>query len=324
MKALYIIAGGLLCFVAVQSFVIDPSGMDEDNGGMLPKLSDYHIFQGDPSALVPTDAFKPYEPSTTLFSDYAEKQRLIMVPAGSSMKITGNGLPEFPDGAILAKTFYYYNDKRDPSKGRRIIETRILVRTGSTWHAGTYVWNDAQTEALLATKGSKHDVKWLDENGAGRSIDYRVPSNKDCATCHNSNNVLTPIGPTAMNLNIEVTRNNARINQLKYFQSNSLIGAGDLSGVATLPDWQNPSYTLEQRARAYLAVNCAHCHNPNGFCAAANFNAGYETPFASTNISDKKKLIVQYMKQGRMPLLGTTVVHKEGLALVQEYINSLH
>jgi hypothetical protein len=42
-----------------------------------------------------------------------------------------------------------------------------------------------------------------------------------------------------------------------------------------------------------------------------------------TNILSKKKKIVQYMKQGRMPLLGATLVHKEGLALIEAYVNNL-
>src|SRR3546814_16466309 len=32
-----------------------------------------------------------------------------------------------------------------------------------------------------------------------------------------------------------------------------------------MPRWDDPaSGSLEQRARAYLDVNCAHCHNPQG------------------------------------------------------------
>src|SRR3546814_11892162 len=32
-----------------------------------------------------------------------------------------------------------------------------------------------------------------------------------------------------------------------------------------MPRWDDPATgTLEQRARAYLAVNCAPCHNPQG------------------------------------------------------------
>ena len=60
-------------------------------------LFGYNIFKGKASDLIPDRGFMPYELSTTLFSDYAEKQRLIKLPAGSSLKAANNALPEFPE-----------------------------------------------------------------------------------------------------------------------------------------------------------------------------------------------------------------------------------
>lgn len=85
---------------------------------LLPKLSDYHIFEGKASDLIPTQEFKLYELSTQLFTDYAEKQRLIKVPKGSFISALDDGLPNFPDGSILVKTFFYYRDKTHPASGK--------------------------------------------------------------------------------------------------------------------------------------------------------------------------------------------------------------
>lgn len=323
MKWKMIIIACIVLFVVAQSFLINSKSAGENDTLLLPKLSAYNIFKGKASHLIPDRGFMPYELSTTLFSDYAEKQRLIKLPVGCSLKATNNGLPEFPVGIILVKTFFYFNDKRDTAKGKRIMETRILIKTTTGWNAGTYKWNDEQTEADLISSGGKVNVQWIDNNGENKSIKYQISTNKQCGTCHNSNNELTPIGFKIQNLNIDVLRQGAEINQLTYFHNSSIMNAVNPYSFSSLPDWHNTSYTLEQRARAYIEVNCAHCHNDKGDCAKADFRAGYELSFEKTNISNKKDRILNWMKNGTMPRIGTSVIHKEGVALIEEYVKSL-
>lgn len=323
MKWKIIIVACAVLFVAAQSFIVNDKPADKNDTILLPRLSGYNIFKGKASDLIPDQGFMPYELSTTLFSDYAEKQRLIKLPPGSSLKPVNNGLPEFPDGTILAKTFFYFNDKRDTTKGKRVIETRILIKTNNGWNAGTYKWNAEQTEADLISSGGSENVQWIDKNGERKNIKFQIPTSKQCGTCHNSNNELTPIGFKIQNLNIDVLRQGATVNQLTYFHNSSIMEAVNPHSFSSLPDWKNTSYTLEQRARAYLEVNCAHCHNDKGYCAKADFHAGYELSFEETNISKKKGRILNWMKNGTMPLIGTTVVHKEGVALIEEYVKSL-
>ena len=62
---------------------------------------------------------KSFELSTSLFTDYAEKQRLIKLPANTKLIGISDGLPEFPDETVLAKTFYYYVDKSDSTKKKK-------------------------------------------------------------------------------------------------------------------------------------------------------------------------------------------------------------
>jgi uncharacterized repeat protein (TIGR03806 family) len=291
---------------------------------MSSNLSDYGIFQGDPKELVPTVDYHLYELSTELFTDYAEKQRLIKLPAGYSMAALDNGLPDFPDGTILVKTFYYYNDKRDSSKGKKIVETRLEIKAGSKWNVNTYLWNQEQTDALLVTVGLNKTINWIDQYGKGRVIAYHIPSTRECTTCHHSSGVITPIGPKLRNLNIDVVRNGETINQLAHFSTLGLLsGANDPGSIATLPDWTSEAYSLDERARAYLDVNCAHCHNPNGIAAEERLNFNYETNYGDTRISKRKDAIIDNMQRGRMPRIGTSIVHEEGLALIRSYIHSL-
>lgn len=287
---------------------------------LMPRLSDYKIFTGDPAALIPGNGFQLYELATGLFTDYAEKQRLIKLPAGKTMLAVNDGLPQFPDSTILVKTFYYFNDKRNTAKGKRLIETRLLVKNNGQWQAGTYVWNDTQTDAVLVNKGSDVPVSWIDENASRNAISYRIPSSKDCATCHNSNNLLMPVGIKIRNLNREVVRNNASVNQLQYLQNEGVMTAVDGRRFSQLPDWQNEKYNITERVRAYLDVNCAHCHSDKGSCASSSLRFGGEIPLADTRINNKKDRIIKMMEKGRMPRIGTTIIDKEALALITKYL----
>jgi uncharacterized repeat protein (TIGR03806 family) len=291
-------------------------------GILLPVISDYNIFTGDPAALTPGNGFQGYELATGLFTDYAEKQRLIKMPAGTKITAMHDGLPQFPDGTMLVKTFYYFNDKRDPSAGKRLIETRLLIKNNSQWMAGTYVWNKEQTDAVLTTGGAKTAVNWIDEQGNSKSISYRVPATKDCASCHNANNTLMPVGIKVRNLNRDVVRNNDTINQLQYLQNAGIMNAVDAKRFSRLPNWQNENTSIKERVRAYLDVNCAHCHSDAGSCARSTLRFAWEEPLTDTRIMDRKSRIVTMMEKGRMPQTGTTIVDEEALALMKKYLQS--
>ncbi len=287
---------------------------------LLPKLSDYNIFTGDPAALTPGNGFHLYELATGLFTDYAEKQRLIKVPASQKINAVNDGLPQFPEGTILAKTFYYFNDKRDVSKGKRIIETRVLIKNNGQWMAGTYVWNKEQSDAVLVTGGQKTAVNWIDESSNNKTISYQIPSAKDCSACHSNNNIIMPIGLKVRNLNRDVVRNNTSVNQLQYLQDAGIMNAVSPDRFSKLPAWQNDAYSISDRVRAYLDVNCAHCHSATGSCARADVRFAWEIPMEDTRITAKKDRIVSLMEKGSMPRTGTTVVDEKALALIKKYL----
>jgi uncharacterized repeat protein (TIGR03806 family) len=289
-------------------------------GTLLPNISDYNIFTGEPVTLTPHNGFQLYELATGLFTDYAEKQRLIKVPQGTTITAMHDGLPQFPDGTILVKTFYYCNDKRNASAGKRLIETRLLIKNNGQWMAGTYVWNKEQTDAVLTTGGVKTSVSWTDEKANSRTISYRIPATKDCASCHHANNALMPVGIKVRNLNREVVRNNISINQLQYLQSAGILHVVDANRFSQLPDWQNENNAISERVRAYLDVNCAHCHSDLGSCARSALRFAWEIPLADSRIEARKKQIVNMMEKGRMPRTGTTIVDEEALALIKKFL----
>jgi uncharacterized repeat protein (TIGR03806 family) len=286
---------------------------------LFPRLSDYNIFAGNPSALSPANGFHLYEPATGLFTDYAEKQRLIKVPPGKTITAVNDGLPRFPDGTMLVKTFYYFIDKRDTAKGKRLIETRLLIKNNNQWMAGTYVWNKEQTNAILVITASNTPVSWIDEKATARNVSYHIPGPGDCASCHNANNALMPVGIKVRNLNVTVVRNNNSINQLQYLQYAGIMSPVDPQQFSTLPAWQNEKHTIEERVRAYLDVNCAHCHSDQGSCARSAVRFAWDVPLANTRITAKSKRMVSLLEKGRMPRIGTTVVDSPALALIKKY-----
>ena len=288
-------------------------------------LSELNLYKGNLSALNITSRAFEYEINTPLFSDYSHKQRFIALPEGKSLEYDGNGLPIFPENTVIAKTFFYNIDERDESIGKTIIETRILIKINGLWESGDYKWNSDQSDAILDLNGSTVPITWINANGQSKSIDYEIPSNTDCFTCHQTFDNLTPIGPKLRNLNFTIDGTN----QLDQF-----INAGYLTGItnsteaSNVVNWLDSSASLENRARAYFDVNCAHCHVPGGHCAdQSSLNLDYETLFTDSQIFERRFSISirisDHVEGFSMPFIGTTMTHIEGVDLLQEFLDTL-
>ncbi|HET6769565.1 MAG TPA: hypothetical protein VFH08_19295, partial [Chitinophagaceae bacterium] len=234
-----------------------------------------------------------------------------------------DGLPVIPDSTIIVKTFYYYADKRDTSLGKKIIETRLLIKNNGKWNAASYIWNSGQTDATFISAGADVPINWIDESGSPMVIAYHLPSKAECGMCHQSDKNITPIGIKIRNLNFDVVHNNSTINQLHYLQNKGVMATMSPAAFTELPDWKNTSYSIEQRARAYLDVNCGHCHNNSGLASHLSLELTYQTSFSDSRIGDKKQAINILMSKGLMPLIGTTLVDKDGLTLIQNYLQTI-
>lgn len=291
----------------------------------LPQLSELNLFAGNISELQPSIYTFQYNLTTPLFTDYAHKQRIISIPNGESMTYNGDGFPEFPNNTVIAKTFYYFINDNDESLGKNKIETRVLIKQNGSWVLGNYKWNNAQTNATLDTEGATVPITWIDTEGNSNNVSYQIPSSTDCFTCHNNANTVTPIGPKLRTLNLTING----INQLQALKDLQLLsGLTSPSDVSVLPNWNDTSQPLEQRARAYFDINCAHCHAPGGYCdEESDLDLRFETDYADTNIFERRYLITArtnyYIPAFSMPYIGTTMIHNEGYNLIQSYLDSL-
>lgn len=316
------------------------------------KLSDYHFFDGELKNLEPNATLLPYDLTTGLFSNYAEKQRFIYFPVGGQAAYINNEQEtiDFPDGTIIIKTFFYYNDLRDESKGKRILETRLLIRKAGIWEAADYIWNDEQTEAEHKIAGKQIPVEWTHFDGSKRSTLYAIPNDNECKGCHELGDEMVLIGPKARLLNKDFVYKKKPENQLQKWEELGLLS--NLPPINEVPKtalFDDKNASLELKARTYLDINCAHCHNESG---PAN-NTGMFLNFEQTDSlalgtckppvaagggtgglsyalvpGDAESSIMVHRLNSleldvSMPELGRSVIHEEGLQLLTDWINGL-
>jgi uncharacterized repeat protein (TIGR03806 family) len=296
-------------------------------------LSAWHLFEGGGASQKPAPGVVPYDVNVPLFSDGAAKHRFLRLPPGSRASYAAEGPFALPVGSVLVKTFAYPRDRKDPSKGERLVETRLLVRRASGWVGYPYMWNDAQDEATLKLAGGSVDV--------GTHL-HLVPNANQCKGCHemSGRGTMQPLGVIARNLNGR--------GQLERWKASGLL-AGLPAHAPSYPLWSDPKAPAALKARAYLAVNCAHCHNPKGPADTAGLDLRFtqsdpvrlgigKTPVAAGIGSGGRKLdvvpgkpeesILLYRMESTvtgvmMPELGRRLTDAEGVAVVREWIASL-
>lgn len=377
-------ARGLAVLLAVLSALL--AGCSRDDGRSVrfydedfpQKLSEWRLFSGPPAHLVSNDGVLPYDLNTALFTDYALKYRTVWVPKGKSAAFQESGPLELPVGSILSKTFFYRrSDMRDQRKSspqipplpatlagrdrapltaeqRLLLETRLMVHTSSGWVALPYVWNADQTEATLRVAGEQISMDWTDPQARPVKFDYFVPNQDQCAGCHvfqvKFEKSLRPIGPIALNLNKDYPYAGGKANQLRrWTEAGYITGTPPTFGKKLAVDFDPKSGSVDERARAYLHVQCAHCHASTGPASTSGllltvFEAnktklGFcKTPVAAGRGSGGLRFdivpgrpdqsILHFRMDSlepdiMMPELGRSLKHNEGVDLIHQWISTL-
>ncbi|HEY8977446.1 MAG TPA: SO2930 family diheme c-type cytochrome [Burkholderiaceae bacterium] len=361
-------AAGLLALLASCARAPAPVVFIAD--GRPEHLSDWHLLNVSGGRLTPNAGVLPYDLVTPLFSDYAHKLRTVWMPQGVSAKYSPDQAFDFPVGTVLSKTFYYpragtadavlktYDaEPGAPAAGLdlsrvHLVETRVLVRRAEGWTVLPYVWNAAQTEADLQRTGDTQTLELVDAQGHGEKFAYVVPNENQCASCHVTNlrgGTFTPLGPKARNLNRTLAYADGSENQIARW-----VRAGFLTGVPAveLPraaDWRDVQQPIAARARSYLDVNCAHCHQNAGTASntslrldalgPADWSLGICKPSvaAGKGTGDRIDDIVPGKPDESilpfrlasteggvmMPELGRNTVHQEGVQLIRDWIASM-
>jgi len=258
-----------------------------------------------------------FEPRYALWSDGAEKQRWLRLPAGTQIDTRDADHWSFPVGAMLFKEF---------SLAGKRIETRLIMRIGEgprDYFMGAFLWNEDESDARFVRDGM--------ENVRGTAHD--VPRVKNCFTCHDGEP--------------------GRVLGFSAVQQREV--AAELLTRPPARAFVVPGDAVAQNALGYLHANCGHCHNLNGTSwpdtdldlrlilsdvrvedtAAFRSSVGVElNAFQDGEVelriapgdTEHSGLHFRMSMRGpmkQMPPLATELVDDEGLALVRAWIDSL-
>lgn len=287
-------------------------------------LAEFGFFE-DAEAQIPAAGVVGYALASALFSDYADKDRFIYTPAPAPSE--AEGVLPFPVGAAIVKTFRY---------GARKVETRVLLHQETGWKGFSYVWDESGGAAHLALAGA--DLELQTDHGL---VHYHVPNANQCKACHiGPDKAMAPIGPKLRNLNTG--------DQLARLLGAGVIGPVPAAAPA-MPDYRDETLPIDQRARAYLDINCGHCHAPGHPGDTSGLYLTWEEadplrrglhkrPVAAGKGSgqlefdvvpgDPESSILLYRLTSTdpgamMPEIGRSMVHLEGADLIRAWIKGL-
>ncbi|MFK8114240.1 MAG: carbohydrate-binding family 9-like protein, partial [Rubripirellula sp.] len=329
---------------------LEPNTEAADQKPFPTKLSQTGVFS-DVLKQEPSPGVVEYQISAPHWADGTQSRQWIAVPESQQLglykkddyKIASNpGRFRFPEHTVLAKTVSYLTVAGDSQSERRI-ETQLLHRYLDDWRAYNYIWNDDQTEAVLQDDvgiDRKLLIKDPTEPGGLRSQTWRHSARSECLLCHAWGvGAVHAFWPEQLNIQV------GQGNQLERFAGLGLFSER-IPAKSPPPSPHDTTQSLEDRARAYLSLNCATCHRKLGG-GTANFNFDLTKTFQENNYIDqppaqgsfglanarvvapgdplRSVLIYRMLKSGRghMPQFGCNVTDIRGIRVMHDWIASL-
>ncbi len=228
------------------------------------------------------------------------------------------------------------------------------------WRGYTYRWNDEQTDAeLVDEKGLDIPLRIKDGDKVVEQS-YRIPSRAECTLCHTNAHKFA-LGVATMQMNRDHlypsplggegsgVRGGVVANQLATLEHIGVFSKPLPKPPEELPklaNYDDKSLPIEVRARSYLHSNCAHCHIKWGGGNAefkllatlplkemgivnvppAHGNFGIQDAKIVVPAHPEKSILVHRMAMtglGRMPHIGSRVVHESAVEVVREWIKGM-
>jgi len=356
-------------FTGGQIYRLAPTPAAETTPPEFPRrLSETGLFSSTKDH-TPAEGLIPYSVNSQLWSDFATKDRFIAIPGDGQIDFDAITYPQpapgappgwrFPDNSVIVKTFSMEMEKGKPETSVRL-ETRIMhfEQTPGTqeygdqvWKGYTYIWNDEQSDAVLApSSGVDRELEVKDPSAPDgvRKQTWHFPSRAECSLCHTQSAKFV-LGTNTLQMNRDHNYNGKVANQLKTFEHIGLFKSklpAEPAKLAKLVDYADEKASLNDRARAYLHSNCAHCHRKWGG-GNAEFQLMSTLDLKDTGtvnvrpgqgafgLNDPKLLVpgvpersmiyhrMSHLGLGHMPHVASTVLHEEAVKLVRDWIADL-
>jgi putative heme-binding domain-containing protein len=325
------------------------------------KLSETGLFSSVKEH-APAPGVVPFSINAEQWADHATSQRFLALPGKSTARVYDSPVPIpggffsgevfFPKDGVLVRTISLEMESGKPSTRRRM-ETQLLHFDGTVWRGYSYAWNDEQDDAVLvAGAGEDRVLTVVDAKAPGgkRRQTYHFPSRTECMTCHNPWAGHT-LAFTLPQVNRSHDFNGVAFNQVQAMQHAGLIELlhnpeedGDrFTMPRSLTNPRDGTARIDDRARSYLHVNCAHCHR-FGAGGSVDLDLKYDArpermkivevrPVQGTfeipgahilSPGDPYRSVLYYrmakLGRGRMPHVGSEMVDEPGLRLVHDWI----
>jgi hypothetical protein len=280
-----------------------------------------------------------FAPQYALWTDGAAKRRWISLPSGTAIDGADPDAWVFPAGTRLWKEFSF--------AGQRV-ETRYMERQADgQWLYAAYAWTSDGRDAFLVPDGKRGAYPL----GGGKS--HAIPAASDCKACHKGG------GSEVLGFaTIQLRGRDPRALHADAASSDVdlqfLVARGLLVGLpesALQASRQNAASPTERAALGYLHGNCGHCHNEQGPLRSVGLflrqtvDAAGEGAITSTfdqpvrkpapgmsadatlriapRHPDRSALMQRVASRYpplQMPPLGTVLVDREGVDLLQRWI----
>lgn len=336
--------------IVIAAVVLLMTIVSSASGPRVPHLlSETGLYQKGGPTIDPRN--RPYSPQYPLWTDGAQKRRWVSLPEGSTIDVSNVDAWTFPAGTRFWKEFAF---------GGRKVETRMLWKSGegpSGWVFATYVWNDAQTEAVLAPEDGVPNIV---EVAPGKR--HSIPGVTDCRACHDGTRTEV-LGFTALQLSTDrdpyvphAEPSAEGMVTLKTLVDNRALSPARPDLVANPPriPAENPT---TRTVLGYLSANCGHCHNADSSVANGGLRlrqlSGTSAPLSDAAVAGalrrptawqipgageggtvvvrpgapEQSALLHRMRSRRpssqMPPLGSVVPDREAVELVSTWIEAL-
>jgi hypothetical protein len=320
------------------------------------------------------------------WSDFAVKDRYIALPKAGSVMFHPQDKWEFPVGTVFVKTFWMHQDRTDFSQPKRLETRLLVHSPrGWDGYTYLYDDSETEAYLLPGSEHERADDDAVVPNSEGGVplpvsiksaqgdvVDqhYYFPSRIDCLACHTKGEGFV-LGLNTRQMNRLLRYQGEEENQIELFNRLGIF-KNPVDGKSVkdekFPDWgfgnlnrdsingdspddagnqaAIPDEKVERFARAWLDVNCAMCHRPQGI-APGPTDFRFHVPLEKMGVVNEKakqghlsapgkslvipghplesELLLRISHRGprQMPPLATNLIDERGVGYIKRWIAQL-